>query len=182
MFDEEEQELQHNPDDDSYGTLRTSDVDDEVPATATTPRRSKKSRKRTRSQDSAASITLDSTHQVSTMRNRKALNKRERLEVTKFIRSAPVLQQLNTIFKECSIFRKLGTEEETLATLLQFHQKTFAFLYEGSANGKEKIVVSTAMVQTLQYSFAAERANDSVYFFTANKRNGYSSRNVDGFL
>ena len=34
MFDEEERELQHNPDDDSYGTLRTSDVDDEVPATA----------------------------------------------------------------------------------------------------------------------------------------------------
>ena len=59
MFDEEEQELQHNPDDDSYGTLRTSDIDD---ATATTPRHSKKSRKRTRSQDSAASITLDSTH------------------------------------------------------------------------------------------------------------------------
>ena len=90
MFDEEEQELQHNPDDDSYGTLRTSDVDDEVPATATTPWRSKKSRKRTRSQDSAASITLDSTHQVSTMRNRKALNKKECLEVTKFI-SARVL-------------------------------------------------------------------------------------------
>lgn len=112
------------------------------------------------------------------MRNRKALNKKERLEVTKF--SCP--PTIKYIFKECSIFRKLGTEEETLATLLQFHQKTFAFLYEGSANGKEKFVISTAMVQTLQYSFAAERANDSVYFFTANKSNGYSSRNLDGFL
>ena len=118
------------------------------------------------------------------MRNRKALNKRERLEVTKFIRSAPVLQQLNTIFKECSIFRKLGTEEETLATLLQFQQKTFAFLYEGSANGKEKFM--SFQLQWYRHcsilSFAAERANDSVYFFTANKRNGYSSRNLDGFL
>uniref|UniRef100_A0A1X7T5P6 Uncharacterized protein n=1 Tax=Amphimedon queenslandica TaxID=400682 RepID=A0A1X7T5P6_AMPQE len=58
MFQEEESELQHNPDDhDCYNRLRASNLDERH---ATTPKRPKASRKRTWSQESEASAPVNS--------------------------------------------------------------------------------------------------------------------------
>uniref|UniRef100_A0A1X7U8E3 Uncharacterized protein n=1 Tax=Amphimedon queenslandica TaxID=400682 RepID=A0A1X7U8E3_AMPQE len=61
MFQEEELELEHNPDDDCYSRLGGSNLDE---GHATTPKRPKTSRKRTRSQESEASapMNIDATH------------------------------------------------------------------------------------------------------------------------
>ena len=135
MFEEEELELEHNPDDDSYSRLGGSNVDE---GHATTPKHPKTSRKRTRSQESEASVpmNLDATH-ITRRKNRKIL---ERLEVVKVLRSAPIFEQLKVVLKDSRIFEELSTEKETLAILLQFHQRTFVFLYEESANGKDKFI------------------------------------------
>uniref|UniRef100_A0A1X7TDY2 Uncharacterized protein n=1 Tax=Amphimedon queenslandica TaxID=400682 RepID=A0A1X7TDY2_AMPQE len=58
MFQEEESELQHNPDDhDCYNRLRASNLDEHH---ATTPKRPKASRKMTWSQESEASAPVNS--------------------------------------------------------------------------------------------------------------------------
>lgn len=124
MLGGKEEQVQPNPDDDlSY--------DD-------TPRRPGRSRKR--GEQSEAS--LDEALSSKRPRKRKALNKKERLQVMDHIKSTPVLPVLTRMFeqRESSVFQKLLDNQESLASLIQFHQRTFLLLYEANGIGKDKYI------------------------------------------
>ena len=125
MFEEEE-ELQCNPDDDQAM----------LPICTTPKRPASRSRKRGRSEASPEAVIKNCT------KKRKALNKKERLQVIKHIKSTSVLPVLKGMFKEKErgTFSKLLDNEETLRALIKFHQETFVLLYEANGIGKDKYI------------------------------------------